>query len=74
MEFPGSSVLRICLPVGGTWVWSLLWEDPTCLEVSYRKKINYSNNFTNAGQNSKRWTFLLRKEESGADSASHPVE
>ena len=35
MEFPGSSMLRICLPVGGTWVWSLLWEDPTCLEANY---------------------------------------
>ena len=35
MEFPGSSVLRICLAVGGTWVWSLLWEDPTCLETNY---------------------------------------
>ena len=22
--------LRICLPMQGTWVWSLVWEDPTC--------------------------------------------
>ena len=26
--------LRICLPVQGTWVWSLVWEDPTCNEAS----------------------------------------
>ena len=23
--------MRICLPLQGTWVWSLVWEDPTCL-------------------------------------------
>ena len=22
--------LRICLPTQGTWIWSLVWEDPTC--------------------------------------------
>ena len=22
--------LRVCLPVQGTWVWALVWEDPTC--------------------------------------------
>ena len=22
--------LRICLPIQGTWVRSLVWEDPTC--------------------------------------------
>ena len=22
--------LRICLPMQGTWVWALVWEDPTC--------------------------------------------
>ena len=24
--------LRICLPMQGTWVQSLVWEDPTCME------------------------------------------
>ena len=22
--------LRVCLPMQGTWVWALVWEDPTC--------------------------------------------
>ena len=25
---------RICQTMQGTWVWSLIWEDPTCLEVT----------------------------------------
>ena len=28
--FPGGTVLRICLPMQGTRVWALVWEDPTC--------------------------------------------
>ena len=31
MGLPWWSRLRICLPVQGTWVWFLVWEDPTCL-------------------------------------------
>ena len=26
--------LRICLPVQGTWVWALVWEDPTCCRAT----------------------------------------
>ena len=33
-NWPGTSLvaqwLRICLPMQGTQVWSLVWEDPTC--------------------------------------------
>ena len=25
---------RICLPMQGTWVWSLVWEDPSCLRAT----------------------------------------
>ena len=28
--FPGGSVMKICLPMQGTQVRSLTWEDPTC--------------------------------------------
>ena len=28
--FPVAQWLRICLPVQGTWVWYLIWGDPTC--------------------------------------------
>ena len=30
-EFPGGPVVKIRLPVQGTWVQSLIPEDPTCL-------------------------------------------
>ena len=26
--------LRICLPMQGTWVWALVWEDPTCCRAT----------------------------------------
>ena len=26
--------VRICLPMQGTWVWSLIWEDPTCCRTT----------------------------------------
>ena len=33
--------LRIRLPVRGTWVRSLLWEDPTCLKAAKPMCHNY---------------------------------
>ena len=33
--------LRICLLMQGTPVWSLVWEDPTCLKASKPVRCNY---------------------------------
>ena len=33
--------LRICLPVQGTWVRSLVWEDPTCCRATKPVHHNY---------------------------------
>ena len=32
---------RICLPVQGTWVQSLVWEDPTCCRATKSVNPNY---------------------------------
>ena len=29
-DFPGGAVVKICLPMQGTWVRTLVQEDPTC--------------------------------------------
>ena len=43
--FPGTSLvvqwIRICLPVQGTWVWSLVQEDPTGCRVTWPSSHNY---------------------------------
>ena len=33
--------LRICLPVQGTWVQALVWEDPTCHRATKSVHHNY---------------------------------
>ena len=33
--------LRICLPMQGTWVQSLVWEDPTCRGATKPVSHNY---------------------------------
>ena len=33
--------LRICLPMQGTWVWALVWEDPTCRRAAKPVRHNY---------------------------------
>ena len=33
--------LRICLPMQGTWVWALVWEDPTCCGATKPMHHNY---------------------------------
>ena len=33
--------LRIHLPMQGTWVWSLVWEDPTCRRATKPVRHNY---------------------------------
>ena len=33
--------LRICLPMQGTWVWGLVWEDPTCNGATGPMSHNY---------------------------------
>ena len=33
--------LRICLPVQGTWVWFLVWEDPTCCRATEPMRHHY---------------------------------
>ena len=33
--------LRICLPTQGTWVRSLVWEDPTCRRATKPVRHNY---------------------------------
>ena len=33
--------LRICLPMQGTWVRALVWEDPTCCEATGSMSHNY---------------------------------
>ena len=33
--------LRICLPMQGTWVRALVWEDPTCREAAGPVSHNY---------------------------------
>ena len=33
--------LRVCLPVQGTWVRPLVWEDPTCLRATGPVSHNY---------------------------------
>ena len=33
--------LRVCLPVRGTWVQSLVQEDPTCLGAARPTRHNY---------------------------------
>ena len=39
--FPGVQRLRIHLPVQRTWVWSPIWEDPTCRGAAKRLHCNY---------------------------------
>ena len=43
--FPGASLvaqwLRICLPMQGTWVRALVWEDPTCRGAAGPVSHNY---------------------------------
>ena len=33
--------LRICMPMQGTWVWALVWEDPTCCRATRPVSHNY---------------------------------
>ena len=33
--------LRICLPIQGTWVQSLVWDDPTCHVTTKPRRHNY---------------------------------
>ena len=33
--------LRICLPMQGTWVQALVWEDPTCRGATKPVRHNY---------------------------------
>ena len=33
--------IRICLPMQGTWVWSLVWEDSTCHRITKPVHHNY---------------------------------
>ena len=33
--------LRICLPIQGTWVQALAWEDPTCHRATKPVRHNY---------------------------------
>ena len=33
--------LRVCLPMQGTWVWALVWEDPTCCGATGPVSHNY---------------------------------
>ena len=33
--------VKICLPMQGTWVWSLIWEDPTCCRTTKPRSHNH---------------------------------
>ena len=41
MDFPGGQLLRICLPMQGTRVRALVWEDPTCRRATKPVRHNY---------------------------------
>ena len=40
-DFPGGAVLKNCLPMQGTRVRSLVWEDPTCRRATKPASHNY---------------------------------
>ena len=39
--FPGGTVVENCLPMQGTWVRALVWEDPTCRGATGPVSHNY---------------------------------
>ena len=40
-DFPGGTVIKNPLPMQGTRVWSLFWEDPTCCRATKPVRHNY---------------------------------
>ena len=40
-DFPNGTVVRILLLMQGTWVWSLVWVDPTCHRATKPMHPNY---------------------------------
>ena len=41
LDFPGGAVVKNCLPMQGTRVRSLVWEDPTCCGATKPMSHNY---------------------------------
>ena len=39
--FPGGAVVKNCLPMEGTWVWDMVWEEPTCRGATKPVRHNY---------------------------------
>ena len=52
---------RICLPMQGTWVWSLVWEDSTCLRATKPMCHNY-------------WASMLQLLKAGYSTTCVPQE
>ena len=57
--------LRICLPMQGTWVWSLVWEDPTCCRETKPLRHNYWSpcalNLAPQQEKPPQWEAMLQK-------------
>ena len=58
LDFPGSSVERVHLPMLETWVWSLGWKDPLEKETT-----TYSNILA--------WEILWTEEPGGSSPGGH---
>ena len=41
LQFPGGPVVKSPLPMQGTWIWSLVWEDPTPYRAAKPVSHNY---------------------------------